>query len=161
MPDMRRLPLLAAAVSTAALALSGCITPHSTAQVSQAVLDARAHRDVEVEPDCATIPLSSVSPVFVGFAFEESDLTALTTPTLEKPARWLACHPGVPAVIKPSADNHGEAAAQDVLARRRAQSVYAYLQAHGVAASRIRILARDQADPGGEHLLIRAEGRGW
>lgn len=161
MPETRRPPVLPAAALAAALALAGCMTPHSHVAPSQAVLDARAHRNVAAEQPCAAIPLSAVSPTMVGFAFEEGDLSELTRPILQRPAAWLACHPGVTAVIKPDADNHGTDAAQDALSRRRGEAVQTYLIAHGVGQGQVRLLTRGQAEPSGQYLLIRAEGRRW
>lgn len=145
----------------AAGALAGCMTPHAKPQLSQAVIDARAHRDEPVAAACPQGELSTVSPVMVGFAFDESELTRAMTLPLAPPARWLACHPATIAVIKPDADSHGTDAEQDALAQARANGVKAYLVAQGVAADRITILGRNKPAPTGAVLLIRAEGRRW
>ena len=143
------------------IALAACTTPRAKPEVSQAVLDARAGRDVEPTGVCPQTPLNTVSPIMVGFGFGESALDdALAQPLLE-PARWLACHPATMAVIKPDADVHGSDAEQDALARRRAEGVRNFLIAHGVAAERVRILRRNEAAPTGSVFLIRAEGRRW
>lgn len=157
----RRFPIAAVPALAAALALTGCLTPHSRPQVSQAVLDARAKRNLHAPTPCQSLPLSGVSPVSVGFAFEEGKLGPITRPNLDPAVEWLACHPAALAVIKPDSDNHGTEAEQNALARDRGQAVAAYLQQHGIAAGRVRLLTRTEAEPPGEHLLILAEGRRW
>lgn len=147
------------ALAAAAL-LSGCATPHLKPKISQAVLDARAHRNAPAAPACPTAPLAEVSPVLAGFPFDEATLADWLRQSLEPSARWLACHSTL-TVIKPDADGHGTAAEQDRLAAARGAAVRDYLAAQGVPAGRIRVLARGQAEPAGEHFLIRAEGRRW
>lgn len=158
MLEMRRLP---AAGLAAALALGGCMTPHTKIKPSQAVLDARAHKNIAAAPPCSAIPLSAVSPARLGFAFEQATMDEITTPALQQPVAWLACHPGVAAVVKPDADNHGTEAEQDALAARRGEAVAAFLRGRGVPPGQIRLLGRTQSEPAGEHLLILAEGRRW
>ena len=153
--------LLAPAGLAAAALLSGCMTPQVKPATSQAVLDARAHRDAPPSEACPATPLSEVSPVTVGFPFDESGLSEPVANTLVGAARWLGCHPAVAVVIRPEADGHGAAAEQDALARARAATASNYLTTHGIAAARIRVLARGQADPTGSHFLVRAEGRRW
>jgi outer membrane protein OmpA-like peptidoglycan-associated protein len=145
----------------AAGALAGCMTPHVRPQLSQAVIDARAHRDTPVAQACPPDALSAVSPVMVGFAFDDSEVTESMRLPLAAPAKWLACHPATPAVIKPDADSHGADADQDALAKARAEGVRAYFVSQGVAADRITILRRGATEPAGAVFLIRAEGRRW
>jgi outer membrane protein OmpA-like peptidoglycan-associated protein len=157
-------PALSSRLTVAALAmaaLAGCTTPHAKPKVSQAVLDARAHRDEPAANACPQTTLAQASPVFVGYAFDAVDLTEAASEPLADAARWLTCHAAVAVVIRPDADVHGTDAEQNALAARRAETVRTYLTAHGVAAGRIRVLARGAAEPPGEHMLIRAEGRRW
>ena len=153
-------PGLALSLIAAAAALGGCLTHVSKPPPSQAVLDARAHRDVVAAAACPQAALATASPVQLGFAYGEATLDVMSEPQLTLAARWLACHT-TPAVIKPDADGFGATAEQDQLARKRADVVSTYLTTHGVAASRIRVLARGQAAPAGEAFLIQAEGRRW
>ena len=157
-----RLRLATAALLVTASALSGCVTPQAKPKISQAVLDARAHRDAGAMPAaCPQTPLGEISPVMAGFAFNDAALPDTTGQPLAAAARWLACHPATAVVIKPDADSHGTPAEQDALARRRAEAVRDYLASQGVTAERVRLLARLAAEPPGEHLLILAEGRRW
>jgi outer membrane protein OmpA-like peptidoglycan-associated protein len=158
--DLARTRLAFAGLATAA-ALAGCMTPQAKPQLSQAVLDARAHRDAPVTAACPDVSLSTLTPVAIGFAFNDTELTEGMTRLLEEPTRWLVCHRAVSAVIRPDADGHGTEAEQDALARRRAEGVQSYLSARGVTAGQIRILRRGEAEPTGDVLLIRAEGRRW
>ena len=153
-------PGLALALLLAALGLSGCLTPRAKVHVSQAVQDARAHRDVAQAAACPQTPLATASPVQASFAFDEAALDATSGPPLAAAAQWLACH-STPVVIKPEADGHGTAAEQDDLARKRAEVVASYLTERGVPPGRIRVLARGQDAPDGEVFLVSAEGRRW
>ena len=152
---------LVLAIMIASGGLAGCVTPTVEPQLSQAVVDARTRRTAPPTPSCPTDPITSVSPVTIGFAFNENELTAAMSRSLDAPAQWLACHPAVTAIIRPDADGHGSPVEQDALARRRADVVRSYLTTKGVAANRVRILARGAAEPGGQNILIRAEGRRW
>jgi outer membrane protein OmpA-like peptidoglycan-associated protein len=145
----------------AAAALTGCITPQVKPKESQAVLDARAHRDVPAPPSCAEQPLSAVSPALLGFGFNAAAFDPTMKGPLDAAVRWLGCHPGVPVAISAESDGHGPAAEQDQLARRRAEVARDYLTGQGIAADRIRLLARGAAAPGGEVFTINAQGRRW
>lgn len=153
-------PRLAPAFLLAALSLAGCMTPHAKVHVSQAVKDARAHKDVTAAAACPQAPLATASPVLVSFAYDEATVDATSQPLLAAADQWLACRP-TRVAIAPASDGHGTDAEQDQLARKRGEMVAGYLTQHGVAADRIHILARGQKAPGGEVFLIQAEGRRW
>jgi peptidoglycan-associated lipoprotein len=162
---MRLAPFFA--LSTA-LMLAGCLTPRSKPQLSQAVVAIREQHAHPVAAGCPHAALSEVSPVEVGFAFNEATLADVDLPSIEltprplpQAAAWLACNPATPVVIKPDADAHGTDAEQDALAARRAEAVRAYLVHKGVAAQRITVLRRGAAEPDGAHVLVLAEGRRW
>lgn len=159
MLDAARLRLALALIGAAAI--SACTTPVAKPVLSQAVADARAHRDIPPEGACPETPLKEASPVFVGFPFGESTLDETLQHPLAAPAKWLACHPATAVVIKPDADSHGTDAEQDTLARRRAEGVRNYLVANGVTSNRIRILRRNETAPTGAVFLFNAEGRRW
>lgn len=157
--DAARLRLALACLGP--LALAGCMTPQLSPQTSQAVLDARAHHDIPQAPACPQQPLNAISPIQVGYPFNDSQLTEALKLPLAEPAKWLACHPATQAVIIPDADAHGTDAEQDALARARAEGVRNYLVASGVPERQIRILRRGETPPTGDLFFIRAEGRRW
>ena len=149
-----------AAVLVCATALSGCLTPRVQPVTSKAVLDARARVGAKAAA-CSTEGLDAVSPVNVGFAFDDPAITPAGQARLVAAARWLACNPTIEAVIQPDADHHGDAAHLNTLAQQRALAVQTQLRALG-ANNVIRQLARGAADPvTAPHMLIVAEGRGW
>ena len=158
----RRILLPALAVALAcATALSGCVTPHVTPAPSQAVIQARARAKAQA-PACQAGDLASISPVDVGFGFDDAAISEAGQRRLTAAAQWLACNPKVEVVILPEADNHGEPAHLQDLAQRRAQAVSDRLRALGATAPVIRIMSRGAADPvTGPHLVINAQGRGW
>src|SRR5258706_11540742 len=105
------LPHALAAGLVCALALTGCLTKPVKPAPSQAVLQTRA-REGAKPAACAVEDLSSVSPMEVGFGFEETQLGDAARQRVAKAAAWLKCNPGVEVVIKPAADNHGTPAYQ-------------------------------------------------
>src|SRR3954454_22521572 len=120
------IPALAASLVCAA-ALAGCLTPHVKPTLSQAVVQARAGAGQKAAA-CPTDALASVSPVDVGFGFDDATLSEVGRQRLAAAAHWLSCNPKVPVVIAPNADRHGDAAHQADLASRRAQAVTAELR---------------------------------
>ena len=153
------LPALAASLLAATLA--GCLTPHVKPVMSKAVVEARARAGAKPAA-CVASPLVSVSPVDVGFGFDDATITEVGQRRLAVVARWLTCNPGVPVTISPDADNHGDEAHLKDLARRRAEAVQAQLRALGATAAVIHILPRGGPDPvTGPHLVVNAQGRGW
>lgn len=133
------------------------MTPRLDPQVSQAVLDARAHRSSE-PAGCAAAP---TSPVSAGFEFGEAALTVASRQALDSVVAWSGCHPQAPLVVRGAADGHGTPADQAALSARRVDTAIGYLTGHGVTAARLRRLAAGEAEPAGEHLLILAEGKRW
>jgi outer membrane protein OmpA-like peptidoglycan-associated protein len=158
----RRAPIFALAASLAcAVALAGCLTPHVKPALSQAVVQARAGAGQKAAA-CPAEALATVSPVEVGFGFDDATVSEVGRQRLAAAARWLACNPKVPVVIAPNADRHGDAAHQSDLASRRAEAVTAELRSQGAKDAVIQTLARGAPDPvTAPHLLITAKGRGW
>jgi outer membrane protein OmpA-like peptidoglycan-associated protein len=156
-----RRPLAAApilALTAASILLSGCLTKRVRDQPSQAILDTRAAaRQQAAVSACAG---AASTPVFVGFGFNEGNLTELQQPYLDPALTWAQCNPGAPIVILPASDGHGTEAEQQDLAKLRGQAVAAYLQAHGVTAP-VTVLTQGAAEPAGTHLLVQAQGRRW
>lgn len=157
-PAVRTLAATTALAVALAAPLAGCVTHKVTPTLSKAVVQARKHQNVEATTACPDL----AAPISVGFAFGESSLSELATPTLSTVSRELACHPGEPALIVGQADNHGTDAQQDALAKARIAAVSDYLRAHGVAAGRLQSQVRGATpalDP--KRIIVLAEGRGW
>jgi outer membrane protein OmpA-like peptidoglycan-associated protein len=153
-----RLLTLGLVPALAAAGLAACTTPRVKPTLSQAVVDARAHRNTTAQATCG--PLAS--PVSVGFAFAEAQINELAIPALQDAGQQLACHPQVSALIVGQADNHGTPQEQAALATARAQAVAQDLQGRGVAVARLQTQAQGAAPAADEgHLVILAEGRRW
>jgi outer membrane protein OmpA-like peptidoglycan-associated protein len=159
---MRRTHLAALAAGLAgAMALSGCLTPQVKPTPSKAVLQAEAGAGAKAAA-CPTGDLASISPVDVGFGFDDATITPEGQQRLAAAAHWLACNPRIPVAILPDADNHGDAAHLSELAQRRAMAVQDRLRALGATAAVIHLLPRGAADNvAGPHLVVNAQGRGW
>lgn len=155
---LRRLAPIA--VLAAALPLAACFTPTVKPKVSQAVLEARAHRNVTTGA-CEETPLSSISPLSVPFSFGEAALAEPGRAALDRGFEWLRCHPSVPVVVRGAADGHGTAADQQALANRRAAAAAEYLRSRGVTAAGLQQIGANEGAPSGEHLLVTAEGQRW
>jgi outer membrane protein OmpA-like peptidoglycan-associated protein len=152
----------ALACLAAALSLAGCLTPHAKPPTSQAVLDARAHRNEPAAAACPGTAPAAASPLQLTFAFNNAELDGPSAGSLAQAARWLACHGQTAVAVQPQGDGHGSEADQNQLAQRRGEVVASYLSGHGVGADRVRVLGRGAAAPGGDDIfLIRAEGRRW
>lgn len=146
---------------TLAAGLSACTTPHLKGAPSRAVLDARAAAGAKPVA-CKTGGLDTLSPVDAEFPFDSVEISPLGETRLAAAAHWLACNPGVEAVIIPNGDSHGDAAHLNALAQSRAEAVVGRLRALGATDATLRILARGGADPlTTAHLVINASGRGW
>ena len=157
---IRRLTALAA-LAAAAVTLSGCLTAHVQPKPSAAILEARAGA-VAKPAACVSGGLDAVTPVQVGFPFDNDQMPDAGVKRLAVATRWLLCNPGVEVVILPSADSHGDEAHMNDLARRRAEATVATLRAQGATAAVLHITQRGGADPiATPHLVIQANGRGW
>jgi outer membrane protein OmpA-like peptidoglycan-associated protein len=153
-----RLLTLGLIPALAAAGLAACTTPRVKPTLSQAVVDARAHRNTTAQAVCN--PLAS--PLSVGFAFGESQINELAIPALQDAGQQLTCHPQANALIVGQSDSHGTPQQQAALATARAQAVAQELQGRGVVAARLQTQAEGAAPAGDDgHLVILAEGRRW
>jgi outer membrane protein OmpA-like peptidoglycan-associated protein len=157
--SMRSLaPALAPALIAAAGLAACAATPTEHPTLSQAVAEARGHRNATAQAVCG--PLAS--PVSVAFAFGQSKLTELTAPALETAGQQLACHPEASVLVVGQADVHGTAEEQAALARARAQVVADDLKRRGAAPARLQTQTQGKAPAGDDsHLVVLAEGRRW
>lgn len=150
-----------AAALACATALAACTTPHVKPTLSKAVVEARAGAGAKATA-CPSSDLGAVSPVEVGFGFDEATIPEVAHKRLAAAARWLACNPRVEVVVAATADRHGDAAHQSDLASRRARAVVDDLRNQGAMEAVIRTLAPGAPDPvTAPHLVINAKGRGW
>lgn len=83
----------------------------------------------------------------VFFETDSSRLTAVGEQTLIRQAEWLAQDPGVNAVIEGNADERGTREYNLALGERRAVAVRSFLQAQGVASSRLRTISYGKERP--------------
>lgn len=149
------------ALLACAFALSGCLTQRVQPKPSSAVLESRTHA-VAKPAACTPGGLEAISPVRVGFPFDDAEMPEAGSRRLAAATRWLLCNPGVEVAILPDADAHGDTAHQNDLAQRRAQATVATLRAQGATAAVLHITPRGAPDPiATPHLVIEANGRGW
>jgi outer membrane protein OmpA-like peptidoglycan-associated protein len=156
-------PHLAPALTALLLSapLAGCTTQNIAPPPSQAVQQARQARAVKPAA-CTPGGLAAISPVELGFGFDDAKLSEVGQQHLAAAAQWLACNPGVAVVILPEADHHGDDAHLTELASNRAKAAQDQLRALGATGPTIHILSRGAADPVSEpHMVINATGRGW
>src|SRR5437879_7965418 len=136
---MSRSAFLPAVVASmiCATTLSGCLTPPAKPAPSAAILQARAGQGAKPAA-CAVADLATLSPVNVGFGFEDTQVDEVAQRKLTTAADWLKCNPGVEVVIKPAADSHGTPAHQEQLAHARATAVTGPPRAPGATQPGIR-----------------------
>jgi len=145
----------------APLALSACLTPKAKAPPSPAIVEARKGIG-QKPPPCQATRLEDVSPAQASFPFDDSLLDEEGQRAVRGVANFLSCHAGVPVVVLPSADKHGDAAHQKDLVGRRAQAILGALRDAGASSAVVHMLSPDAADPvTGPHVVINAVGRGW
>jgi outer membrane protein OmpA-like peptidoglycan-associated protein len=152
---------LSAVLCLTAVSLSACLTQRVTVPPSAAVVAARSGAGAR-PASCQVGKLQDVSPTLARFPFDDATLDDVGAQGLARAAAWLACTPGVPVVVIPTADNHGDEAHRKDLAARRAQATLTALRGAGAKNAVVHLLAPGAADPvSGPHLIINADGRGW
>ncbi|OIO71083.1 MAG: peptidoglycan-associated lipoprotein [Zetaproteobacteria bacterium CG1_02_55_237] len=83
----------------------------------------------------------------VYFAFDKSEITDQGASILNANAAWLKAHPQRTATVEGNCDERGEREYNLALGQRRADSVKAYLVAHGVAAGNINTVSFGEENP--------------
>jgi len=91
------------------------------------------------------------------FATGQADLLPIAEERLTEVARALHDNPHGMIVVEGHTDSTGSASANDELSRRRAESVRAYLVAHGVDAERVRAVGVGSRRPISDNRTV--EGR--
>lgn len=83
----------------------------------------------------------------VFFDTDSTDLTATAQATLDKQAQWLSQYPTYHIVVEGHADERGTREYNFGLSQRRAEVVYEYLTAKGIASTRMRTHAYGKERP--------------
>ena len=83
----------------------------------------------------------------VFFESDQTDLSPQATATLDKQAQWLQTYPRYQFTIEGHADERGTREYNIALGARRAQSVKAYMTAHGIDQSRMRTISYGKERP--------------
>jgi peptidoglycan-associated lipoprotein len=83
----------------------------------------------------------------VFFESDQTDLSPQAVATLDKQIQWLQTYPRYAFTIEGHADERGTREYNIALGARRAQSVKAYMQAHGIDANRIRTISYGKERP--------------
>jgi peptidoglycan-associated lipoprotein len=83
----------------------------------------------------------------VFFETDSTELTSTGQQTLDKQASWLQQYPRYSFTIEGHADERGTREYNFALGARRAESVKNYLQARGIAASRMRVISYGKERP--------------
>jgi peptidoglycan-associated lipoprotein len=83
----------------------------------------------------------------VFFESDQTDLTPQATATLDKQIQWLQTYPRYQFTIEGHADERGTREYNIALGARRAQSVKAYMTAHGIDQSRMRTISYGKERP--------------
>lgn len=83
----------------------------------------------------------------VFFDSDQTDLSPQAVATLDKQIQWLQNYPRYQFTIEGHADERGTREYNIALGARRAQSVKAYMSAHGIDASRMRTISYGKERP--------------
>lgn len=83
----------------------------------------------------------------VFFDSDQSDLSQQAIATLNKQVQWLQTYPRYTFTIEGNADERGTREYNLALGARRAQTVRAFMVAHGINASRIRTISYGNERP--------------
>lgn len=83
----------------------------------------------------------------VYFAFDKSNISSAAAAILDANAKWLASHPERTATVEGNCDQRGSREYNLALGQRRADSVKAYLVAHGVKSANITTASFGKENP--------------
>ena len=83
----------------------------------------------------------------VFFDSDQTDLSPQAVATLDKQIQWLQSYPRYQFTIEGHADERGTREYNIALGARRAQSVKAYMTAHGIDPSRMRTISYGKERP--------------
>jgi peptidoglycan-associated lipoprotein len=83
----------------------------------------------------------------VFFDSDQTDLSPQAVATLDKQIQWLRVYPRYTFTIEGHADERGTREYNIALGARRAQTVKAYMQAHGIDPGRMRTISYGKERP--------------
>jgi len=83
----------------------------------------------------------------VYFDFDKSDLTPTATAELDRAAKTMLENPDVVLELAGNTDNVGTQAYNQALGERRADAVFGYLRAKGIAANRLKTVSHGKDRP--------------
>lgn len=86
-------------------------------------------------------------PGDITFATNQADISAKFYPTLDQVSQTLSTYPQTYVDVVGYTDSTGSDALNQTLSERRAQSVAAYLQSHGVVQQRISVTGMGKQNP--------------
>ena len=135
--SMRILPgLKLAAVLAVALSMGACANKNLGADAMASAATPGSQQDFVVNVG---------DRVF--FDTDQTDLSSTAQATLDKQAAWLNQYNKYSFTIEGHADERGTREYNIALGARRAQSVKAYMQAHGIDQSRMRTISYGKERP--------------
>jgi len=83
----------------------------------------------------------------VYFDFDKSDLTSTATAELDRAAKTMLENPNVVLELAGNTDNVGTQSYNQALGERRADAVFGYLRAKGIAANRLQTVSHGKDKP--------------
>lgn len=113
--------------------------------------EGRPSRDIATGPTAA-VPGSAQDFIVsagdrVFFDYDQYSIRADARPVLDKQAAWLQRYPRVQVRIEGNADERGTREYNFALGARRAESVKAYLEGHGVGGGRVTTISYGKERP--------------
>jgi outer membrane protein OmpA-like peptidoglycan-associated protein len=153
--------------ASAALTLSGCLTPRAHPAPSPAIQDlraraARTHAPTAAET-CAALP-APAPMVEAPFAFDQGTLDDEAREVLDGVVRQLACHRELNVVLTGEGERHQTPADQRKLAQQRIAAVRDYLTQKNALTGRSVVIADVGAAPpptAANSIQLQARDRGW
>ncbi|MBK9757948.1 MAG: OmpA family protein [Nannocystis sp.] len=119
------------------------------------------YQDDDGCPDEIPVDLAAIVGTLRGinFAFMSDRITAGSRPALDHAAAVMRTYPSIRIEVQGHTDSEGEAAVNEEVSRRRAESVRQYLIQAGVPAERLRAVGRGGAQPIADNNSARGKAK--
>ena len=119
------------------------------------------YQDDDGCPDELPVDLAAIVGTLRGinFAFMSDRITADSRPALDHAAAIMRTYPSIRVEVQGHTDSEGEAAVNEEVSRRRAESVRQYLIQAGVQADRLRAVGLGGAKPIADNRSARGKAR--